>query len=97
MIKGRFGNTSGRPYVEARLAIPRFQIIGDISFLLDTGADKTALMPLDAGRIGIDYNQLTNKNSAVGIGGANDIYVEPAIMPFQIQIHKTSFTSINLT
>jgi hypothetical protein len=82
MIEGRFGDTSGRPYIESRLAIPRLRKFGDISFILDTGADTTLLMPLDGGRIGIDYNMLQGTASATGIGGLSKHYVEPAILAF---------------
>jgi hypothetical protein len=54
MIQGRFGNTSGRPYVEGRLVIPRLKVRGDISFIFDTGADQTVLMPMDGTRLLLD-------------------------------------------
>jgi hypothetical protein len=31
MITGRFGDTSGRPFVEGRLFLPRLGISGDVS------------------------------------------------------------------
>ncbi|MXZ46889.1 MAG: hypothetical protein F4Z08_07880 [Chloroflexi bacterium] len=45
MIEGRFGDTSGRPYVEGRVYFARFDLEGDISFLVDTGADASLLNP----------------------------------------------------
>jgi hypothetical protein len=36
MIEGRFGDTSGRPYIEGRLSLPRLGVVGDISFIFDT-------------------------------------------------------------
>ena len=81
-MRGRFGGTSGRPYVEGRLLIPRLNITGDISFLVDTGADHTLLNPLDGIRMGIDYSQLTGDIEIVGVGGLCHNYVEPAIAVF---------------
>ena len=82
MLHGRFGNTTGRPYIEARLAIPRLQVAGDISFIVDTGADKTVLMPLDASRLGVDYQKLDASVDSVGIGGYSKNYIEIAVLAF---------------
>jgi hypothetical protein len=91
MIDGRFGNTTGRPYIEARLSLPRLRIsapmtlsiiVGDISFLADTGADRTTIMPLDGLRLAIPYAQLVNPFYAHGVGGAARAYIEPALISF---------------
>jgi hypothetical protein len=91
MIVGRFGNTTGRPYIEGRLIIPRFRAAtpiglgvatGDISFLADTGADRTTIMPLDGQRLSIPYHMLTNPIIAYGVGGTARNFVEPAILAF---------------
>ena len=44
MIQGRFGNTTGRPYVNGRLLLPRLRLSTNLS---DTGADVSVLMPVD--------------------------------------------------
>lgn len=82
MLQGRFGNTSGRPYFEGRISIPQFEIVGDVSFLMDTGADTTVLMPVDSGRLGIDFNQLATTTDSLGIGGLSKQYLEPVILAF---------------
>ncbi len=82
-MSGRFGNTSSRPYVEGRLVIPRLRVGGDLSFLVDTGADETFLMPGDALTVGLDYSQLQNlDNSSRGAGGPIDSYHEDAWIAF---------------
>jgi len=81
-MRGRFGDTSGRPYIEGRLFIPRLNITTDISFLVDTGADHTLLNPLDGIRMGMDYSQLIGDNEMVGIGGLCHNYVESTIVVF---------------
>ena len=83
MLTGRFGNTSGRPYIEARLALPRLDIDGDFSFLVDTGADETFLMPGDGRTLGLNYSKLQNfERSSLGAGGPISSYREPAWIAF---------------
>lgn len=82
MLRGRFGDTSGRPYIEGRLLLPGNKISADVSFIVDTGADNSLLMPLDAVRIGVDYGKLTGSTESVGIGGITNNFVEPAVVIF---------------
>lgn len=82
MLKGRFGSTTGRPYFDGRLVLPRLKISGDVSFILDTGADVSVLMPLDAGRPKIDYASLSDTTDTLGIGGLSKDFVEPAFLAF---------------
>jgi hypothetical protein len=82
VLRGRFGDTSGRPYVEGRLSFPRLRIVGDISFILDTGADKSLLMPIDAERLGVDFKKLERTDESRGVGGLSRQFVEPAILAF---------------
>lgn len=82
MLQGRYGDTTGRPYVEGRLSLPRLGVVGQVSFIVDTGADKTVLMPLDGRRLGVDYRRLDDTTVTVGIGGYSTNYVEDAILGF---------------
>ena len=82
MIQGRFGDTSGRPYFEGRLLFPNLGLSGDISFIYDTGADTSILMPIDALRLGVDYLSLTEGEKCYGIGGESEQFVEPAMLVF---------------
>jgi len=82
MIYGRFGDTSGRPYVEARLVIPSLGIATNISFLVDTGADTTVLMPMDAAKAGLDYSQLTRTSVSIGVGGEANNFLVDAYVTF---------------
>ena len=82
MIPGRFGDTSGRPYVEGRLHFPRFDLTGDVSFLVDTGADASLVSPGDASRIGADFDRLEGRAESVGLGGPVECFVEPAWIVF---------------
>ena len=80
MLVGRFGNTSGAPYMAAHISIPRLNVHGSVSFLMDTGADQTVLMPVDAIRLGVNYALLTQEFTSYGVDGATRNYVEPAVL-----------------
>ncbi len=82
MLIGRFGRTSHRPYIAGRLFLPRLNVAGDISFLLDTGADSSIIMPVDGRRLGIQYDQLQGDRECGGIGGTVHCYVERAVLVF---------------
>lgn len=82
MLTGRFGDTSGRPYIEGRLILPRLKIRGDISFCVDTGADRSLLLPGDGERMGVDYTKLTGKAQSMGLGGICYNFMEPALFVF---------------
>lgn len=82
MLRGRFGDTTGRPYIEGRLILPNLNIHGDISFLVDTGSDETRLHPNDEIRLHIDYDQLSGDAESVGISGVSHDFIEPALVVF---------------
>ena len=72
MLRGRFGDTSGRPFMEGHVLLPRLGLRGNVSSIFDTGADTSLLMPLDAQRMGMDYGLLGNELSTLGIGGESE-------------------------
>ena len=82
MLRGRFGDTSGRPYVEGHVLLPRLGRSGNVSFIFDTGADTSVLMPLDAQRMGIDYGMLDNEVLSLGVGGESKNCIESAYLAF---------------
>jgi hypothetical protein len=82
MLEGRFGNTSGAPYIEARVSIPRFSLRGSISFLVDTGADGTVFMPADSRKLGINFAALRNPVTSEGIGGPARGFNEQVVLSF---------------
>ena len=82
MLSGRFERSTGRPFVHGRIVVPRANLKGEITLLIDTGADTSALMPADAQRIGIDYSTLTDERDAVGIGGVSRSFTERVLIAF---------------
>jgi hypothetical protein len=69
MIRGRFEGLRRRPFVTAHLALPSQQIAGEVSFLVDTGADSIVLAPTDALFLGIDTTVLEPGAPTTGVGG----------------------------
>ena len=82
MITGRFGDSTGRPYVEAIVWFPRFLVKAQVSFLVDTGADISLINPVDGIQGGIPYGDLAGERSIDRIGGPRTIFVEPVLIFF---------------
>ena len=84
MLRGRYGKTSRRPYLQGHLSIPRLQVWGNVSFIVDTGAASTTLAPGDGIRMDIDYAQLMlGDKPARGIGGSVRMFHESEVVVFQ--------------
>ena len=81
MIQGTF-DSLGRPYIQGRLFIPGLNVSGDIAFLVDTGADSTALHPRDGIRLNLPYDKLTRSIDIGGIGGSIKYFQEDAYLFF---------------
>ncbi len=81
-LHGRFNDGTGRPQLDGHLQILDLEIGGPISFLVDTGADYTLLMPKDAERLGLDYSLLDQETPVHGVGGTAMCYVERAVVMF---------------
>lgn len=82
MIRGRFGDTTTSPYVEASVHLPRLNIRGYVSFLVDTGASGSVLMPPDTKKLGVRIGRLIHPMTSHGIGGFSDGFNEDAVLAF---------------
>lgn len=80
MIIGSFEN--GSPFVEGLLVLPRLRIVGPISFLVDTGADLTMLVPSDVNRLRIPYSRLRDRAPIFGFKGSAETFRETALLVF---------------
>lgn len=78
MILGRFD--FGRPIVDCHITIKSLDIDGVIPFLVDTGCDKTTIMPVDSARLNIPFEQMTNFRTAYGFGGSGKVFYMPATL-----------------
>jgi predicted aspartyl protease len=83
MLRGRFGDTTGRPFIEAHVHLVRPGIRFNLSFLVDTGADRTLITPMEGARMGLDYSKLRPGRTLEGLGGSVKGYEEPAILTFE--------------
>jgi predicted aspartyl protease len=69
-----------RPFITARLSIPSQHIVGEVDFLVDTGADSTLLAPRDALDLGLDLAQLPRGPTSTGVGGSSTtVYADATI------------------
>ena len=91
MLHGRIGNTSGAPYLEGHLFIPRLGLRGLVSFLVDTGADGTVIMPADSRKLGVRFSSLRNPTTSEGIGGEAQGFTEMVILTFSDQTYIYSY------
>jgi len=79
------------PHIQAQLFLPRLQLHGLISFMIDSGADSTTLSLIDIERINVTYRRL-RRNSTVrvqGSGGTQLCYTEEAILLLRDEDAKT--------
>ncbi|MEX2237806.1 MAG: hypothetical protein WEB00_09755 [Dehalococcoidia bacterium] len=84
MIRGYFGS-DGWPYLLGIVSLPRLSIRASVVFLVDTGADVTALAPRDSLRMGVDFERHfpTGPSGVLeGIGGSAQTYSEEAQIQF---------------
>lgn len=71
MIRGRLLGTAPRlrPFITAHVSLVSQPVAGDVSFLVDTGADGTLLSPADTLVLGIDTAKLLPGTPSTGVGG----------------------------
>jgi len=82
MLHGRFGDTTTTPFIEASVHFPRLNVRGYISFLADTGASGTVLMPPDSKKLGVNFNLLENPVTSTTVGGPAKGFMEEAVVAF---------------
>ena len=74
MIPGYF-DAEGCPRLSAQIVIPNLRIQGKVEFVVDTGASRTCLHPLDASLLGVPFAALEYTKPGGGIGG-DALYAE---------------------
>lgn len=87
MIIGEF-DRNGWPRVKCDIAFPRLGLHGEVSFLVDTGAHRTALQPTDARNMSIPFDLLGNAEESLGIGGGASYFQEIAYLAFDDGLYK---------
>ena len=81
-LAGWFERRTGRPLIECNVLLPRLGLQSDVTLLVDTGADRTMLAPMEIALLGLDPFLLTNPQSLFGVGGLVDAHRESAIISF---------------
>ena len=92
-VAGRFGQTSGRPFVEAMIVLPRLEKRFQVSLLLDSGADRTVLMPGDLTVAGVDPDSLdpATGTTVSGLAGKMELWAEQALVVLSSDGHVHVF------
>ena len=92
-VKGYFPtgyHLTPAPYVQAYLFLPRLNLHGLISFMIDTGADNTTLSLIDVERLNITYRRLKRNLVGVeGIAGEQSFYHQEALIMFREEASTT--------
>ena len=81
MIAGRFTD-DGLPVIECNVFLPRFGLIGQVTFLVDTGSDTTILHSDAAADLDCPFDLLDNPVEFISAGGTLLYYMEPAMLSF---------------
>jgi hypothetical protein len=82
MIRGYFLERGGtrRPFVTGLLDFPSLGRSLEVRLLVDTGADRSLLSPLDARRLGVDVDTLARGRQSTGVGGQRGTRTIEAIL-----------------
>ncbi|ODS41107.1 MAG: hypothetical protein A7315_07010 [Candidatus Altiarchaeales archaeon WOR_SM1_79] len=83
IIRGGYFKEGGfyHPFVSAEISFPELNTTDYIWFLVDTGADRTAISEKDVSRLRIGYDKLKKTNKDLcGIGGSVETYETEAII-----------------
>ena len=91
MIRGYLSRGAvRRPFISARFRIPSLDNrLFPVELLVDTGADRTLLSPVDARRMQIDITALPQGSPSIGIGGQSQtrtIETELILQDFSIPL-----------
>ena len=84
MIVGRY-DRNGRPTIRGLVTIHRIGVQHTVSFLVDTGADRTCLHYPDVSLARVDSRLLEEVGDGAvfrGVGGTADYFVTPARVDF---------------
>lgn len=62
--------------------MPRLKVVTNLSFMIDTGADTTVLMPTDALIAHVPFHRLRDPRRVGGVGGTSQMFLEDAWLQF---------------
>ena len=104
MIHGYYSAAGGRrrPYVKASFRFPSIRDQGlEVELLVDTGADRTILAPLDALRLSrrfrVDLTTLLAGTRSTGIGGTTPTRIVEAVLNLETVALPLTLTTLEPT
>jgi len=86
-----------RPFVNGRIILPRLGIRYPVSLCIDTGADRTIIMPGDGYEMRLPYGRLQATSAAVGVGGRVSMYEEQGLVVFMADDRTKHIDEIRFT
>lgn len=96
MIAGWFTD-DGLPFIECNIFLPRFGLIGQVTFLVDTGSDTTILHSDAAADLDCPFDLLENPAEFISAGGALFYFMEPAVLSFNDSYGETCEFEIDIS
>ena len=98
-VRGDFGKSDQRPYVVARILLPRLGVFADMDLLVDTGADFTSIHWTDRQRLHDAHGNplppdatFSSEGTASGISGSSVTYgIEEAAIFFSTEDNDVQF------
>lgn len=74
IAKYRYWGDREWAFLQAVIEIKALKVMGNVDFLLDTGAGESILSERDARRIGLVYQNFPKGKPAAGVGGVANTY-----------------------
>lgn len=82
-LTGFFRPGDQAPYITATVIQGHLGIVGEVRFLVDSGASSTILSDLDVQRLGIDISRLVQSpEEMIGVGGVTKALLFPDVKLF---------------
>lgn len=82
-LEGFFRRGDSAPYITTTVIQKSLNIVGEIRFLIDTGASSTTISYWDAQRLGIDFSKLEHLSGGMaGVGGVAEAFILPQVELF---------------
>ena len=81
-LRGWFEEPRQRPLINCTVILPRLGAEAELTLLVDTGADRTMLAPMEVALLGVDPRLLVEPGCASGVGGVVSAFRETAIITF---------------
>ena len=100
-IHGRYvqvGERPAAPRIAVFVSVGAMRQAVEVDFLVDTGADRTTLMPRDINALGLDLrSDAFDRSQTTGVGGSVQTRQAPAVLYFVDDEAPDGLRRVNLT